>query len=208
MPPALAEVHSLLWADVSALFQRWTTFGALYCDREAVDVLNWTAGGFFALLQRVLLDDIYLGIARLADPPSTGRHSNLVLASLLPHVPSEGDLGAECERLIHLYDSQATFARAMRHKLLAHRDHSVATGNSDAVDFFVSPEQIRLALAAAADVLNYLDRTLEQRTTVFSEFVHLKGAETLLARLPRARELDAEFYRRKLDSSDGGARAV
>jgi hypothetical protein len=198
-PPELARVHHVLWADVSLLYQRWTTFTSFYSDQETVSVLEWAAGGFFALLQRVLLDDLYLGIARLADPPSTGAQNNLVLRSLLLHIPpTELPLRDKCDAAIADFEEKAQFARPVRHKRLAHRDEAVATGASSVLDYLVSREDIESALRSAASVLNKVDSHYEDRTTMYSEFIHLKGADTLIARLKRAKELDDKYFKEKL----------
>ena len=199
MPPPLAAVHHILWGDVNLLYQRWTTFVSLYTDQEATEVLTWAAGGFFQLLQRILLDDLYLGIARLADAPTTRAQNNIVLRSLLTHIPPNDDvLLQQCETIVKEFENQAQFARPLRHKRLAHRDESVATGASSELDYEISRENLESALSAAAKALNKIDSHYEGRTTLSREFIHLSGADTLVARLRRARELDEQYFRRKL----------
>lgn len=190
MPRSLAELHEILWSDVTMLYQRWTTFTALYSKQDTVNLLNEAAGGFFELLQRVLLDDLYLGIARLADRPVNRHQSNVVLRSLLDAVPAqEAELRARLDAAVSAYEDAAKFADLIRHKRLAHRDQAVAYGSSQALDFFVSPQDIEKALAAAGMVLNELDNHYEGHVTAFSEFIHTSGADSLVHYLTRAQGL-------------------
>ncbi len=196
MSSALADAHGLLWADVALLHQRWTTFKRLYTDQPTVDLLNWAAGGFFQLLQRVFLDDLLLGIARLADPPETKQQTNLVLRSLLVRLPDDqSDLFGELSEKIETFEAKAAFARPVRNKRLAHRDEGIASGASDRLNYRYTNEDIDGALGAAADILNHLDLAFEGRTTMFAEFIHTKGADVLLRRLQAAKDANDEYFR-------------
>jgi hypothetical protein len=200
MPPDLAAIHGLLWAEVAFLYQRWTTFKTLYTDPKTVELLNWAAAGFFQLHQRILLDDVLLGIGRLADKPTTGRQSNLTLRSLQAHLPtSPADLAERVANVILESESKAAFAIPIRHKRLAHRDEEVATGASSELDYRYENTHIEEALGAAAAVLNLLELQFEGRQTHFEGFIHAKGADTLLHRLGDAKKWHDHYFGRKLN---------
>jgi hypothetical protein len=200
-PKGLAEVHNVLWNDVALLYQRWTTFRALYLDSsvEQRECLSWAAGGFFTLLHRMLVDDLLLGIARLADPSSSSGQANLVLASLVEELnrTSEAGLRDEVKVVVNEFREASAFARPARNKRLAHRDLAVATGQSSELDYVITWDQIEQALKLAAKALNAVEKHFEGGHTAFSEFVHHKGADTLLRRLERAKEDREEYFRRK-----------
>lgn len=202
MPLPLADLHRLLWADLALLYQRWNTFQALYTDQDVVDLLNWAAAGFFRLHQRVLLDDVLLGLARLGDRPESGGQANLVLRSLVPRVPSElTELTGSIEEALIDYDKRVDFARPIRHKRLAHRDHEEAAGLGSTLDYRYEDADIKAALASAANVLNLIDSHFESRTTLFEQFIEFRGAELLLARLRSAKRLQELESTLRLDPS-------
>lgn len=202
MPSSLADLHGVLWAEVALLYQRWNAFQTLYTSQEVVDLLNWAAAGFFGLHQRVLLDDILLGLARLGDKPNSSGQSNLVLRSLVPSVPSElSELALSLDEALAEYDSNASFARTIRHKRLAHRDHAEATGRGSTLDFRYQDKDIEAALASAAKVLNLLDNHFESRTTLFDQLVESRGAASLIARLRRSKKWHELETAARLDPS-------
>lgn len=202
-PQALAVVHEVVWTDVALLYQRWTTFRHLYLDTTSSqhEVLHWAAAGFFELLHRILIDDLLLGIARLADPASTLGRSNLVLESLTEHLPSDADedLAKRVRESVQQFQSAAAFARPVRNKRLAHRDLAVATGVSTELNYGFTWKQLENALALAAEAVNAIESHYEGRTTFFADFIHHKGAEGLVRRLETAKKDRDEYYRGKLN---------
>ena len=91
-------------------------------------MLNACARWFFGSTQRLMMRDVILGISRLTDPPKTGKHSNLVLASLLedPRIAKHRGLRSELEKSIEKVKVDAAPIRHHRDKYIAHLDELTA----------------------------------------------------------------------------------
>ena len=118
-----------LWNELVALNDTWAQYEHLFTESdERIRLLNCCAGWFFGTVQRVLMREVILGISRLTDPPTMGRYTNLVIASLLddPALSEFPDLarelGSACERLKRHVDP----IRKNRDKYIAHLDFEAA----------------------------------------------------------------------------------
>jgi hypothetical protein len=91
-------------------------------------MLNACARWFFGSTQRLMMRDVILGISRLTDPPKTGKHANLVLASLLedPDIGKYRGLRIQLEKAIQKVKADAAPIRYHRDKYIAHLDEPTA----------------------------------------------------------------------------------
>ncbi len=116
------------------LHDAWDHYQFLYGESpERVRMLNACAGWFFALTQRLLLQDTILGISRLTDSTKTGGQENLVLSSLLrdPALQEKPETKADLKGAIDDAVRTAAPVRLHRHKYVAHLDHATALGAAD-----------------------------------------------------------------------------
>src|SRR5690606_4985825 len=77
-----AEFGNLYHALESEYFWvrlKWQEFVALFASADRVEILNAAAPAYFLMLQDVLSDDILMHVARLTDPPTTGKKRNLTI---------------------------------------------------------------------------------------------------------------------------------
>jgi hypothetical protein len=72
--------------------------------------------------------EVILGVSRLTDPPKTGKHANLVLASLLddPSIDKHAGLSKELDKAITKIKADAAPIRHHRDKYIAHLDEGTA----------------------------------------------------------------------------------
>lgn len=78
------DLLELIEQDAFRLRYAWSNFRLMFAsEKKSVDVLNATAPGFFAMVQRLLVDDVILRIARLTDPPANRSQENATLKRLL-----------------------------------------------------------------------------------------------------------------------------
>ncbi len=116
------------------LHDAWDQYQFLYGEsQERVRMLNACAGWFFALTQRLLLQDTILGISRLTDSQSMGKQENLVLSSLLsdPALQNRTEVKTDLKAAIDVAVAAAAPVRIHRHKYVAHLDHAIAVGTAD-----------------------------------------------------------------------------
>src|SRR5207249_4156358 len=84
IPEELGKPYGYLSGALIGAYQSFNTLERLYMDEGVVALLNGTeAPEFFVLLQGLLVDNIILSIARLADKAESGTRENLTLSRLV-----------------------------------------------------------------------------------------------------------------------------
>ena len=208
---AFARARKQLWNELVQLHDTWAQYIQLYgSSRERIGLLNETARWFFALLQRVMLRDVFLGIARLTDEPGSGQRKNLTIRVLLddPEVVARPELCSELERLMNAAATRAAPIRKHRNKYIAHLDHAVAVGAHDDPLPSVLREEISGVVDDFATIYNVHSGAIHD-SNAFFDLDSDGSAEALAQALVDARSWralqDREWRRRHgiEDPSDG-----
>ncbi len=181
--PQLGALFAELWQELTWLSLVWNEFRALFAESpEQIQVLNQRTAGFFFMLQKLMWETILLYLARLTDPvlsPGKGARQNLTVLALRPLVKPEFQL--EVDRLIASVTDKTAFARSWRNRYVAHKDLALALGKSSAESLSSgSRADVTAAIAALGEVLNYIDKSYANRTTLFEVIEPLKGAHDLV----------------------------
>jgi len=83
----LAELEELANTINDAIVQfsyRWQIFRQLYdSGTESIEAMNCRGSNVFQLLQKLIIDDVTLSLARLTDSATVGRSTNASLPFLL-----------------------------------------------------------------------------------------------------------------------------
>lgn len=124
------ELEGLANAINDAVVQisyRWQIFCQLYdSGLESIEAMNRRGSNVFQLLQKLIIDDVTLSLARLTDTASIGRNAN----ASLPYLLSQSSRYLEQEDFTRLEQSLAQLIldvstiRKHRNKALAHTDLS------------------------------------------------------------------------------------
>ncbi len=178
MGPSLGAAFQVLSHDVLLAFANRAMYQELYGQSERVELLREVAGGFFGLLQRTLLLDILLQLARLVDRPETGGKPNLTLQSL-PALVSDPALRLEIEDLVRSACDACVSAVDWRNRRLAHRDRPIALGMTDAALPGVTLPEIDKVLAIFATLLNRVESHFENGATTMYESVQGISTDSL-----------------------------
>jgi hypothetical protein len=178
-----AAVHRLLQELVTAQ-DTWDQFETLYFNTENVRLLNATAPFFFAIAQRVLLDDVVLRVSRLVDTP---RQENLTINILLrdPGLATKPDIEAELERAIKEARDKADKMRRHRNKTIAHLDYGTAVRTAKPLPTVVNREIVE-ALRALEAVYRLYRQRLHDTDIDFT--AHIPGDASALVRTLAAAE--------------------
>lgn len=170
--------------EIVTVRNTWDQFETLYFDPESVRLLNISASWFFAVTQRVLLDDILIRVSRLADTPKI---ENLTIDVLLrdPALVSRPAIQAELEQAIQLARGKAEKIRRHRHKTLAHLDYKTAVGTASPL-----PELLNREILEAISALEDTYRLYRQRLhdTHVDLTLHAAGDASALVRTLAAAE--------------------
>lgn len=185
------ELFYELLSDVSQLQLNWQNYGSLYgTSPERIDLLNWAAPLFFALLHGILLHDIIMVIARLTDPAKTGRHQNASLENLLNKlVPSlQSDLAEKWGCELKSLQIHCKSIRDIRNKIIAHNDLETALLYRPDPVPGISRAYIESILEKIKKLMGDIEEHFRGIPTSYFHVFASNDGETLIHVLERARE--------------------
>ncbi len=196
----LGSVFSELWQELVWLHTVWQEYRTIFgTTPEQLDIVNQAAGTFFYVVQKTMWEGVLLHFARMTDPAQSMRSKNLSVTALYSLVKPE--LQAEVARLTDAALREAKFARDWRNRYIAHKDLPLALGNQAAPPLeSVSREAVELALRSLDDLLNEIDRSYNDSTTIFRGSEPHTGANRLLHVLQKGlkvEEAEELEFRRK-----------
>ncbi len=128
-PSEIKNAFDQLRADVIHLALKLTLFRSAFLTPENRGVLFDRTGDAFWLIEDSVAVDITISVARLMDPPGTGKHANLTLRYLFDLIEKHGnapELLAQVQVRYQALDSILSSIKMMRDKVLAHRDRTAA----------------------------------------------------------------------------------
>lgn len=179
MGPDLGRAYDVLRNDVTLAFTNWAVYRELYSDPDRLRLLNDVAATLFAVLQRTLLWDVILQLARLVDAPETGKKQNLTLQSLPALIPDD-NLRRDVEASVAACRAACESAVVWRNRRLAHRDLGVALRPETEPLPEIAFADIEQALASFQDLLNLLEGHFNDGATVaYSMISHSVRADGL-----------------------------
>jgi hypothetical protein len=180
MGEAPGRQYSLLTNEVAILHLYSKEYVDLFgTNQKRIDRLNQTAPGFFRMLQTELFQTNILHLARLTDPPKTGRKENLSLQNL-PDLVTDAGLKQTLTDLLAVVTEKTEFCRDWRNRRFAHHDLALATQTNATPLETANKEKFNEALASLADVLNAVERHYFRGVTSFEHIAGHNGAATLL----------------------------
>jgi hypothetical protein len=159
LSPEARELYESLKTNLVETGARWKTYKELFVGNDArLELLRESANVFFGRIQRVLLDDVILGIARLADRAKQRDDENQSAARLLEVLAntSDKDLVARLEgELARVQEVCAPFMKH-RNKRVAHRDKKTEVRQGTTLPE-LSVQSFELALFRLSSFLNQVE---------------------------------------------------
>lgn len=188
-----------LYNEISWLTFKWIEFRELYGTKESrIEIMNETAPFFFSTIQKVLWENLLLGIARITDPPETGKKKNTTLRALGPHIRDE-QFRLEFENDISDILAESEFCRDWRNRWIAHMDYELSVNRKSAVPLKQATRQkLRIVLEKIQALYNKVSFKYLNSTTPWEMLDSNQGAVSLLYRLEDGLRFDEEQYQKKL----------
>ena len=122
MGSELGELFYELFNDLSWLHMKWKQYRDLFgTNAERIELLNSAAPLFVGILQRVILDDVILHLARLTDWPKSSGRDNLTVRRL-PDLIGDEALRDHAESALSRVMATCVSARKWRNRRIAHSD--------------------------------------------------------------------------------------
>jgi hypothetical protein len=206
LPDPIRELYESRWQEAAEFHSVWVMLQQLF-DGTAKNarLIRHTGASFFMAVRKAMRDSIVLSVARLTDPPRTGRKENASLPALLEKTRECGApaLVVELELLMGEIKTLAEPIRDRRNRALAHADLETA--------LLIHPDPlpgISFALleelsSKIADFLNRITRHFLRSETRFTHPVMSGDAKTLLFYLEKALDAeDAERAKHGIDPLD------
>ncbi len=147
---------------------RWTyiyrdQYGKLFQKSEKrIELLNTVSPHFFAFIQRMLWEQMILGVARLTDPYKQGTNKNLSV-EILPHLASEYEWTVldDLKICIDKALQSSRNIRVWRNKLTIHRDLPTVLSEEAKLEK-IDLGQIDSTLASIAKAINLIYESLDK----------------------------------------------
>ena len=190
------DLYKLIAIDVVDINERWKSYEYLYQNsRLRVELLNKSASYFFGRLQRILLDDLILGITRLSDPAQQGKSENQSLPRLKNEVFALGHFALAESLDLRLTDikSQCCPFKTHRNKRVAHTDLRLKANPHEVVLPNIPPKDFVAAIKSMNEFLNDFENHFEGLTITGYDHViqpYLDSADGLIWTLQKAAALD------------------
>jgi hypothetical protein len=164
MGEELGRVYNALMTEVSWLHVKFGLWRQLYArSPQRVDLLNRAAGHFFGVLQRALVDDVLLHLARLTDRETVSGRATLTIRRLPSAVPEA--LRGDVETLVASARAACAPVRPWRNRRLAHTDLESAISN--AIVPGITDTQLEAAIASVRALLNRIEDHFWQAPTAY-----------------------------------------
>jgi hypothetical protein len=203
MPATVREPFEVLWQEVVRLHYLWHVFGQLYREKRTVELLNAQAEGFFGLNQRIWIDAILLGLARVLDDTK----GSVSLRVLVKRMASSGphDLVDDLERrLTDLVKISDEMVDAHRNARLAHLDAKYhPSGGKETLPELKVANFERL-FDRIAELMNVVGVGTGHGWTVYEAPASLSDGDTLIFALRKADRYDEIFGFHSDDELDKG----
>ena len=202
------DFGSLLFAlhnEIIWLTLRWIEFKELYGTKESrIEVMNEVAPFFFFTIQRVLRENLMLGISRITDPPKSFKKKNASIKTIPQFIEDDG-FKEELEKDIQEIIENATFCRDWRNRWIAHLDYELAINNQNAKPLeSATREKLKLTIEKVQNFYNKVENKYFKSTTAFKFLSSDKGAISLLHAIENGKYYNKMKYEKKLKGDWNG----
>ncbi len=176
MSCGLDEMVDGLGGEVNWLHAQWTLYRQLFAEPDTVDILNETASHCFAVMQKMIQEDVFLTLGRLTDEPRSRSYEHLSLPRLAEAVNATRDweLAGEVSEHIDAVRRQCAPVREWRDRRLAHADLPTALDRATNPLPGVTVAEIEAMLVQLRLLMNVLNKHLH-KTYVAYEVQSMKG---------------------------------
>ena len=189
-----------LYNEISWLTFKWIEFVELYGTKESrFEIMNKTAPFFFSTMQKVLWENLLLGVARITDPPETKGKRNTTLRAVGLHIEDE-QFKIEFEKEISEILNESGFCRDWRNRWIAHMDYELSINRDSAVPLKTANRlKFRTVLERIQALYNKISLKYLNSSTPWDMLSSHSGTVSLLYRLEHGLRFDEEHLQKKLN---------
>ena len=187
-----------LYNEITWLTFKWIEFRELYGTKESrFELMNKVAPFFFFTIQKVLWENLLLGVARITDPPETMGKKNTTLKALGQYL--QDDFKTEIEGDLNDILTESKFCRDWRNRWIAHMDYELSVDRQNARPLEPATRQkLRVTIEKIHSLYNKISFKYLGSTTAWQMLDSDRGAISLLYRIEDGLRFDEEVYKRKI----------
>ena len=150
-------------------------YNQLFERDDAENLMRSTAAMFFADLNKIIIDYLLLAMARITDPPHTGKYENSTVANLIETIASPPTVMEQLKELNRKLTAFRGHIAPARNKLVAHLDKASFLGDLRLGEF--PKGQDREAMQALEEMCNLMHEAACGR--IFGEISVAVGGDVL-----------------------------
>jgi hypothetical protein len=183
------DFGSLVYAirnEVTWLTFKWIEFSELFGTKETrIELLNQSAPFFFFTIQKVLWDNLILGIAILTDPIESNGKKNITL------------------KAIPFFISDANFRKEIERDIKAHMDYNFGIDLQNAkVLEPATREKLRSTIERIQSIYNKIELKYLGRTVGYKYLTSHRGAISLLHTIESGIRFEEQAYEKRKRGDD------
>ncbi len=193
------SLFNSLYNEITWLTFRWIEFVELYGTKETrLELMNRSAPFLFFTIQKVLWENLLLGISRITDPPISMGKRNMTLTAI-PTFLTDDNFKKEIENDLKELMVESMFCRDWRNRWIAHLDYELATDRDNAKPLETGTrKKLKIAIKRIHSIYNKVEFEYLETTTGFEYLKSDRGAISLLYRIEDGLRFDKEVHERKL----------
>jgi len=179
----LGSLYNLLYNETIWLHYKWIEFEELYGVKESrIKMLNQSAPFFFFIIQKVLWENILLGIARITDSTKTGDKRNISIQAL-PDLIENEELREKIKIEINEILQKTKFCRDWRNRWIAHYDYNLSLDSNAQPLETANRKLIKESLKQITAFINILHEHYFKSRLMLDHIKNNRGANLLLRTL-------------------------
>lgn len=188
-----------VYNEITWLTFKWIEFRELYGTKESrFELMNKVSPFFFFIVQKVLWENLLLGIARITDPPMTMGKKNTTLRALGQYL-QEDNFKSEFEKDLNDILTESKFCRDWRNRWIAHLDYELAVNRQNTKPLDLATRQkLKGTMEKIHSLYNKVSFKYLGSTTAWQMLDSHRGAVALLYRMEKGLRFDEEVHKRKL----------
>lgn len=185
-----------LYNEVIWMNYKWIEFKELYGKKESrIELLNKSAPFLFFVIQKVLWENIILGIARITDNHKMYGKKNISIKAI-PGFITDKDFKLKIESTINNVLAESSFCRDWRNRWIAHKDLSLSVEENAKPLEIASQEKVDNSFEALFTLINLIEDKFFKSTTMFKYLETHGGAISLLHLLDDGLNARIELHER------------
>jgi hypothetical protein len=195
-----------LYNEVIWMNFKWIEFKELYGKKVSrIELLNKSAPFLFFVIQKVLWENIILGIARITDNHKMYGKKNISIKAI-PGFITDKAFKLKIESAINNVLTESSFCRDWRNRWIAHKDLSLSVEENAKPLEVANREKEDNSLEALFTLINLIENNFFKSTTMFKYLEPQSGAISLLYLiddgLNARRELLERLKKGEINSTD------